>query len=73
MAKKRLRQVGDIMLDMEKLLFELHLDHDMQHYEVIYLINGWQKVHVPQQIETYDHDGSNPVLYVPKRLRKKKK
>ena len=63
--KKKLRKVGDIMLDMEKLLYELHIGHDMQHYEVIYMINGWQKVHVPQQIETYNHDGSNPVLYIP--------
>jgi hypothetical protein len=70
MAKK-LRKLGDIMVDMEALLFELHLDHDMQHHEVLYLINGWQKVHVPQQIETYEKDGSHPVLYGPKKAPKK--
>ena len=59
--KKKLRRVGDIMLDMEKLLFELHIDHDMQHGEVLYLINGWQKIHVPGQIETYTSDGTHPV------------
>ena len=64
--KKKLRRVGDIMLDMEKLLFELHIDHDMQHGEVLYLINGWQKIHVPDQIETYVKDGTHPVLYGPK-------
>lgn len=53
------------MLDMEELLLELHVDHDLQHGEVLYLINGWQKVHVPQQIETYEDDGSHPVLYGP--------
>jgi len=72
MAKK-IRPVGDIMLDMEKLLMELHIDHDMQHYEVLYLVNGWQKVHVPQQIETYEKDGTHPVLYGPKIKRKRKK
>ena len=61
MSKKKLRKVGDIMLDMEELLLELHEGHDMQHGEVIYLINGWQKIHVPEQIEEYE-DGSNPVL-----------
>ena len=64
--KKKLRRVGDIMLDMEKLLFELHIDHDMQHGEVLYLINGWQKIHVPASIETYTKDGTHPVLYGPK-------
>ncbi len=65
-----LRKVGDIMLDMEELLFELHIDHDMQHGEVLYLINGWQKIHVPGQIEEYE-DGSHPVLYGPKPKGKK--
>lgn len=62
---KKLRKVGDIMLDMEKLLFELHEGHDMQHGEVLYLINGWQKIHTPLQVEEYE-DGSHPVLYGPK-------
>ena len=63
--KKKLRRVGDIMLDMEPLLFELHVDHDMQYHEVLYLIYGWQRVHVKQQVETY-LDGSHPVFYGPK-------
>jgi hypothetical protein len=75
MSKKAIRPAGDIMLDMEKLLFELHIDHDMQHGEVLYLINGWQKIHVPSQIETYVEDGTHPVLYGPrlKKSRRKKK
>lgn len=67
---KPLRKVGDIMLDMEKLLFELHEGHDMQHGEVLYLVNGWQKIHVPEQIETYEKDGTHPVLYGPKPKKK---
>lgn len=63
--KKKLRPVGQITADLEKLLFELHIDHDMQHGEVLYLINGWQKIHVPDQIETYTKDGTHPVLYGP--------
>lgn len=68
--KKKLRKVGDIMLDMEELLLELHEGHDMQHGEVLYLINGWQKIHVPKQIETYE-DGGHPVLYGPALIFKK--
>ena len=71
--RKKLRRVGDIMLDMEKLLFELHIDHDMQHGEVLYLINGWQKIHVLSQIETYEKDGSHPVLYGPKITKKQRR
>lgn len=63
---KKIRPVGKIMEYMEKLLYELHIDHDMQHGEVLYLINGWQKIHVPGQIEIYIDDGSHPLLYGPK-------
>lgn len=74
---KKLRPVGEIMSEMEDLLYELHASpeeggHDMQHGEVLYLINGWQKIHVPSQIETYDKDGTHPVLYGPKPKRRKR-
>jgi hypothetical protein len=72
MEKQKLRKLGDIMCDMEELLFELLLDHDMQHGEVLYLINGWQQVHVPDCVETYEKDGSHPVLYGPKKRKKRK-
>ncbi len=61
MAKK-IRPVGDIMHDMEALLYELHIDHDMQHGEVLYQINGWQKIHVPGQMEPYT-DGTKPMMH----------
>lgn len=67
--KAKLRRVGDIMLDMEKLLFELHIDHDLQHGEVLYLINGWQNIHVPEQREIYTADKTSPVLYGPRELK----
>jgi hypothetical protein len=60
---RALRRVGDIMIDMEKLLLELHVDHDLQHGEVLYLINGWQKLHVPDQVEEYEDDDSHPCLH----------
>ena len=60
--KKRLRKVGDIMLDMEKLLLELGVDHDMQWYEILNLVRGYLEVHLPGQREKYT-DGSNPEFY----------
>jgi len=62
--RKKLRPVGDILSDMEKFLYELHEDHDLQHGEVLYLVNGWQKIHVPEHIESY-LDGTHPILYGP--------
>lgn len=77
MAKK-IRPLGDIMLDIEPFLEEMHGHpsqggHDMQHHEVLYIINGWQHTHVPHQRETYVADNSHPVLYGPKKKQKKKK
>ncbi len=57
-----LRKVGNIMLDMEKLLIELHEKHDLQHGEVLFLIHGWQKVHAPDHLETYQDD-THPIFY----------
>lgn len=72
MSKKPIRPLGDITQDLEKLLLELHIDHDLQHGEVLYLINGWQKIHVPDQIETYEKDGTHPILYGPTPKRRKR-
>lgn len=64
------RPAGDIMCEMEDLLFELHGSleeggHDLQHGEVLGMINSWQKIHVPSQIETYTRGNvKHPVLYI---------
>lgn len=58
-----LRRVGDITLDMEKLLSELSFGHDLQHGEVLSLIHNWLLVHAPSQRETYTEDGSHPTFY----------
>ena len=61
--KKPLRRLGDITNDLEVLLMELHCAHDLQHGEVLNLINGWQKIHVPDKVEVYIADQSKAVLY----------
>lgn len=62
--KKRLRKLGDIMLDMEELLIELadNKNHDLQHGEILNLIRGYLEIHYPEQKEEY-MDGTNPIFY----------
>lgn len=63
-----LRPMGDIMLDMEKLLFEMGVDHDMQWNEILGLVHSWLKVHLPSQQEVYEDGGESPEFYYgPKR------
>ena len=63
MGKRKIRPLGDILLDLEPLLFELHENHDLQHGDVLNLIYGWQKVHMPGAAEVYTEDNSSPVFY----------
>lgn len=69
MKKKQLRPVGDIMLDMEKLLEELTDDQDLQWSEVLALVHSWLTVHAPHQQEEY-MDGSSPQYYYGPKLSK---
>ena len=59
---KKLRRLGDITSDLEHLLDELYIAHDMQLHEVLGLLVQTTKVHYPESIEVYD-DNSNPILY----------
>lgn len=59
MPKKR-RKIGDILLDLEKILLEL-VDHGMQWGDIIFQIYGYLMVHAPGAREEY-HDGTNPEL-----------
>lgn len=54
---KRVRPLGDVALDLEPLLFELSIDHDMQHGEVLAQVYSWLKIHVPGQAEVYTKGG----------------
>ena len=58
----KLRPLGDVLLDMEPLLDELLVDHDLQHGDVLALVYQHMVVHNPNQIEEYE-DGSNPIFY----------
>lgn len=61
MAKK-MRPMGKILLDMELLLDELVIDHDLQMGDVLALIKNHLDVHNPDCIECYT-EGGNPIYY----------
>lgn len=62
--KKQIRPLGDIMLDLEPYLFEMHLDHDLQTQELVGLIWTWSTTHFAKQIPKYDDVTLIPALYV---------
>lgn len=64
MAKKKLRPLGFVTQDLEPLLLEMGIDHDLQHGEIMNLIYGYLLIHLPEQKEEY-LDGTSPVFYFP--------
>jgi hypothetical protein len=62
MSKKKLRPVGQTLLDLEKVLLEMCIDHDMQWGDVLNIVRGYLEVHVPGAQEQYT-EGGNPVFY----------
>lgn len=63
MAKKqKLRPLGSILLDMEPLILEMCIDHDLQWSDVLNLVRGYLEVHLPGAQEQYTA-GGNPVFY----------
>ena len=64
--KTKLRRVGDIMLEIEPLILELGVDHDLQWSEILGLVYAYLKVHLPGQQEEYVDGGSPEYYYGPK-------
>ena len=58
----KLRPLGNITADLEKLLDEMYLGHDMQLHEVLGILVQTTQTHYPESIEEYT-DGTKPVLY----------
>lgn len=59
---KTCRKMGDILLDLEPILFELTEEHEMQLGELLALIKCWTEIHSPGSIEEYQDD-THPVYY----------
>lgn len=62
MKKSKLRRLGDITQDMEPLLQEMAVGHDLQVGEILNLIRGYLEIHNPDAVEQYN-DGTKPVFF----------
>ena len=63
MAKKKIRPMGEILLEMEVLREELLDSHDLQWGDLIFELFGWLQIHRPDAREKYKDDDSSPILY----------
>ena len=64
--KNKLRKLGDITVDMEPLLLELCVDHELQWHEVMGLVHAYLQTHCPDSQEKYVEGGSPVYYYGPK-------
>lgn len=60
--KKKLRPLGNITSNLEPLLLEMAIDHDLQHGEILNIIRGYLEIHVPGQKEIY-LDNTEPIFF----------
>lgn len=69
-----MRPLGDVSLDLEKVLEEMVDQHDLQMGEILNLVRGWLEIHRPDSREQY-LDNSSPIFYYgpAKKARQKKK
>lgn len=60
--KKKIRPLGEILLDMEELILEMTDEHDLQWGDILNLIRGYLEVHCPEAKELYE-DGEEPIFF----------
>ena len=66
-----MRMLGDILLDMEKILDEMVDTHELQFGDILALVHSHLLVHRPDAQEVYTADNSSPEFkYGPRRNRK---
>lgn len=63
--KRKIRPVGSVLLDMEKLILEMTEDHELQWGDVLNLVRGYLEVHCPGAQEQYDAGGVPEFYYGP--------
>lgn len=64
--KQKLRKLGDITSDLEPLLLEMVVVHEMQFHEILGIIHSYLEVHCPEAKEKYLTGGSPIYFYGPK-------
>lgn len=63
-----IRPLGNITLELEKLLSEMIEDHDLQWGEILGLVHTWLQIHAPEAREEYCSDNSSPIFYYGPRI-----
>ena len=58
----KLRKLGDVLLDLEPLLDEMALSHELQMGDILGLIVRHLEMHNPDCIEEFD-DNTKPVFF----------
>lgn len=65
---KKLRPLGTILLEMEPLILEMVVKHDLQHGDILNLVRGYLEVHCPGAKEEYEDGYDVEFYYGPKRV-----
>ncbi len=60
---KKIRRLGDILLDMEPYIQEAMDDHDLQWGDMLGLMFAYLHAHYPNHKEVYCKDGKSPVFF----------
>lgn len=71
--KKPLRPLGHVLLDLEKIIMEMCVGHDLQWGDVLHIVWGYLRVHLPGYQEFYNAGGSPVFEYGPAKEEPKKK
>jgi len=59
----KIQKMGDIMHELEAVIAKMVDQHDLQHGEILNLVNGYLEVHYPAQREEYTDGSGSPVFY----------
>lgn len=59
---KKIRPLGQTLLDLEVILEEMTDQHELQTGEILNIIKGWIDIHRPCAHEEY-MDGTSPEFY----------
>ena len=55
--------MGKTLLDLETLLLEMAVDHDLQFGDILNLVYGYLEVHCPHAREEYTDGSGHPEFY----------
>lgn len=59
---KKIEKMGDVMLQLEKVVAKMIDQHDLQRHEVLGLVDNYIKFHYPNASEEFA-DGTKPFVF----------